>query len=198
MDSIGSEFQRGEQMSQDLAKTMHGALEEFFFDPMKFSWENLWNSLRRIAAKSMADMVMDWFKAQTKMTSGAGESGGCFGGIGDWLKGLFGFGGSGSDPGYSFQPGVEYHTGGPVRMHRGGLMSDEVPAILQTGEYVMSRKQVAAMKSGGGGGGTTVNNVTINATDAQSFTNMLRSNPNAIADAVVSAGRSRHPAGRRR
>lgn len=203
MDSIGSEFQRGEQMAQDLAKTMHGTLEEFFFDPMKFSWENLWNSLRRIAAKSMADMVMDWFKAQMKMSSGGG-SGGLFG----MFSGLFG-GGGGQNIGlgntvdeFSFHQGgpvLRGFGGGPVpRMHRGGLMSDEVPAILQTGEYVMSRKQVAAMKSGGGGGGTTVNNVTINATDAQSFTNMLRANPNAIADAVVTAGRSRHPARRRR
>lgn len=128
---------------------------------MKFSWDNLWNSLRRIAAKSMADMVMDWFKTQTKMTSGAGEGGGCFSGIGDWLKGLFGFGGGG---GQNIGLGntvdeFSFHHGGPVqRMHRGGLMSDEVPAILQTGEYVMSRKQVAAMKSDGGG--TTVNNIT--------------------------------------
>jgi hypothetical protein len=172
-----SEFKNGERLATELAQTMHSAMEEFFFDPMKFSWENLWNSLRRIAAKSMADMVMDWFNTQTQMTSGGG-------------------GGQNIALGNTVDE-FSFHQGGPVRrMHRGGLMSDEVPAILQTGEYVMSRKQVAAMKSGGGG--TTVNNVTINATDAQSFTNMLRSNPSAIADAVVSAGRSRHPAGRRR
>lgn len=198
MDSIGSEFQRGEQMSQDLAKTMHGALEEFFFDPAKFSWDNLWNSLRRIAAKAMADMVMDWMKSLGKMQSG-GES--CFSGLFAPFKSLFGFGGGAGGVDWSGieLPAEGYHTGGPVRrMHRGGLMSDEVPAILQTGEYVMSRKQVAAMKSGGGSSGPTVNNVTINATDAQSFTNMLRANPNAIADAFISAGRSNHPARRRR
>lgn len=35
----------------------------------------------------------------------------------------------------------KFHTGGAV-----GLARDEVPAILQTGEYVLSRKEVAALK----------------------------------------------------
>ncbi|MAM40279.1 MAG: phage tail tape-measure protein [Erythrobacter sp.] len=50
------------------------------------------------------------------------------------------------------------------RMHSGGwagLRSDEVPAILQRGERVLSRREVASS-----GGGVTVN---INARDAESF-----------------------------
>ena len=52
------------------------------------------------------------------------------------------------------------------RMHEGGwagLKSDEVPAILQRGERVLSRRETRGY---GGGGGVTVN---INARDVESF-----------------------------
>lgn len=56
------------------------------------------------------------------------------------------------------------------RMHGGGmagLRPDEVPAILQRGERVLSRREAAGY-GGRGDGGTTVN-VTIMARDAESF-----------------------------
>lgn len=61
---------------------------------------------------------------------------------------------------------------GAPRMHSGGwagLRPDEVPAILQKGERVLSRRELAAQ--GGAPGGSTGQNiaVTINARDAQSF-----------------------------
>ncbi|MCI6988415.1 MAG: hypothetical protein MR902_02445 [Campylobacter sp.] len=40
----------------------------------------------------------------------------------------------------------KFHTGGYVGS---GLARDEVPAILQTGEYVLSRKDVANLKDNG-------------------------------------------------
>lgn len=54
------------------------------------------------------------------------------------------------------------------RMHSGGwagLRPDEVPAILQRGERVLSRREVAQM----GSGGQPAVNITINARDAESF-----------------------------
>lgn len=62
---------------------------------------------------------------------------------------------------------------GAPRLHSGGwagLRPDEVPAILQKGERVLSRRELAAQggSSGGYGAGQTVA-VTINARDAQSF-----------------------------
>jgi TP901 family phage tail tape measure protein len=43
-----------------------------------------------------------------------------------------------------------FHTGGYVyNDNRTGLRSDEVPATLQTGEYVLSRKDMAAIKEAG-------------------------------------------------
>jgi hypothetical protein len=68
-----------------------------------------------------------------------------------------------SQDGASYEDGNSYHNGGYVwpRFHRGG----EVPAILQSGEFVMSRAAVgrlgrqtlSALNSGGGTGGLTVN-----------------------------------------
>jgi len=62
---------------------------------------------------------------------------------------------------------------GAPRMHSGGwagLRPDEVPAILQRGERVLSRREAAGYGADGrrGNGGTTVN-VTIMARDAESF-----------------------------
>ncbi|WP_296643860.1 phage tail tape measure C-terminal domain-containing protein [Roseinatronobacter sp.] len=62
---------------------------------------------------------------------------------------------------------------GAPRMHSGGwagLKPDEMPAILQRGERVLSRREAAGYGARGAGadGGTTVN-VTIMARDAESF-----------------------------
>lgn len=57
---------------------------------------------------------------------------------------------------------------GAPRMHNGGwagLRPDEVPAILQRGERVLSRREAA----GYGGASAPIVNVTINARDAESF-----------------------------
>jgi hypothetical protein len=65
----------------------------------------------------------------------------------------------------------ENHRGGWAgwsTMHRGGLMDDEIPAILQRGEFVMSRRDVARAggagvvsrtRGAGGVGGTVVLNI---------------------------------------
>src|SRR5205085_12422129 len=39
--------------------------------------------------------------------------------------------------------GLIHHAGGLARMHLGGLGADEIPAILQRGEYVVQRDAVA-------------------------------------------------------
>jgi hypothetical protein len=83
------------------------------------------------------------------------------------------------DPGEWDQPGAmqtqegpQMHDGGLInwrRMHRGGLASDEVPIIGQSGEFVMSRRGVASagvsalerINRGGSVGGVVVN-LTVN------------------------------------
>jgi hypothetical protein len=60
------------------------------------------------------------------------------------------------------------------RLHNGGwagLKSDEVPAILQRGERVLSRRESRAYGDGGGGNGGGGGAVTVNimTRDAESF-----------------------------
>ncbi|MCF8012710.1 MAG: hypothetical protein K9L56_15695 [Clostridiales bacterium] len=72
----------------------------------------------------------------------------------------------------------KYHSGGNVT----GLKNDEVPAVLQTGERVLSRKQNKAFEAGVAGGDTY--QVTINAVDSQSFAQAIQRNPEAIVSVV--------------
>ena len=58
----------------------------------------------------------------------------------------------------------KYHDGGGI-----GLRNDEIPAILQTGEVVLSRDHVKAMNGSSSGGDTININMTVNASDASSF-----------------------------
>ena len=86
--------------------------------------------------------------------------------LADWLsKGLGGIfapvkhaGGMVGAPGPGRMVPALAFAGAP-RMHSGGwagLRPDEVPAILQRGERVLSRAEVAAGKAGGGSGGVTI------------------------------------------
>jgi hypothetical protein len=82
---------------------------------------------------------------------GMGGSGGIFGNLfgGGMLSGIFHAGGLVGDPApQRLVPAFAF--AGAARMHAGGmagLRPDEVPAILQRGEMVLSRAQVAAMGS---------------------------------------------------
>jgi hypothetical protein len=74
-----------------------------------------------------------------------------------------GFGSSSSAPNFSGGSGgnpMFFHDGGHVTRNGAatpGLKNDEVPAVLQTGEYVMSRDEVGAAESSGpASGGVTV------------------------------------------
>lgn len=81
--------------------------------------------------------------------------------LANWLGGLFGGSGGGLFAGLFHEGGLVTAAGGMTRrpmpalafahaprMHRGGMMlrPDEVPAILQIGERVLSRREVAALR----------------------------------------------------
>ena len=85
---------------------------------------------------------------------------------------------------------------GAPRLHNGsgvlGLKSDEIPAILQTGERVQSRAEVAAMQ--GGGGGTRIINVIdpnlvqdylASAAGERTIVNVLQRNAGAVKQALA-------------
>ncbi len=81
---------------------------------------------------------------------------------------------------------------GAPRMHSGGwagLRPDEVPAILQKGERVLSRRELAAQAGVQAGGGQNIA-VTINARDAQSFRQSRVQVASDIARAVAFGGRA--------
>jgi hypothetical protein len=95
---------------------------------------------------------------------------GALGGAGGLLAGVLHAGGVVGSPGqHRFVPAAAF--AGAPRLHAGGwagLAPDEVPAILQRGERVLSRRE--ARDYGRGEAGTApVVNVTIMTRDAESF-----------------------------
>jgi hypothetical protein len=95
----------------------------------------------------------------------ASALGGILGGAGELLAGVFHAGGAIGGPAPSRMVPAMAFAGAP-RMHSGGwagLRPDEVPAILQRGERVLSRREA---QSYGAGSGVTIN---INTRDAESF-----------------------------
>jgi lambda family phage tail tape measure protein len=95
----------------------------------------------------------------------ASALGGVLGGAGGLFANVLHAGGIVGGPAPSRMAPVMAFAGAP-RMHGGGwagLRPDEVPAILQRGERVLSRREAQAY---GAGGGVTIN---INTRDAESF-----------------------------
>lgn len=80
------------------------------------------------------------------------------------------------------------HLGGlvePIRAHSGYLAPDEVPAILQTGERVLSRDQNAALDRLLAEPRQVQVEMHIHAVDAASFTALAQRNPEAITSVVI-------------
>lgn len=123
-------------------------------------------SLERIADRFL-DMALN------SIFDSKGGGGGLGGILGSLFGGLGGGGGGGSSfAGFDIadvtMPAGIFHKGGMVDMggeqryvhaayfenaprYHSGLRPDEVPAVLQKGEWVLSRDDVAAIRSGGGG-----------------------------------------------
>ena len=85
---------------------------------------------------------------------------------------------------------------GAPRMHAGGMVGlqpDEVPAILQRGERVLSRREVAEAQRGGGNGrdgGVTIN-MSISTPDADSFRRSQGQITAEMSRAIARARRNR-------
>lgn len=80
------------------------------------------------------------------------------------------------------------HLGGlvePIRAHSGYLAPDEVPAILQTGERVLSRDQNVALERLLAEPRQVQVEMHIHAVDAASFTALAQRNPEAITSVVI-------------
>jgi len=170
-----------------LVEEFHGigkdALKGFITDLRqgKSAAEALENALNRVADRIL-DMVLDDIFAPP---SGRGSTG---------ILGMFGslFGAGGAQMHTGGMVGIDgqlrfvhpsYFEGAP-RLHRGTmarLAPDERTAILQTGELVLSRDDVAAARKGGGGG--TVVQPVVNIIGAPS-TPEVRQNEDGSVDVV--------------
>ncbi|WP_149139765.1 phage tail tape measure C-terminal domain-containing protein [Gemmobacter caeruleus] len=107
---------------------------------------------------------------------------GALGGAGGIFANILHAGGTVGAPGPGRMVPALAFVGAP-RMHNGGwagLRPDEVPAILQRGERVLSRREAA----GYGQAGASTVNVTINARDAESFRQSRTQVASDIARAV--------------
>lgn len=158
------------QQLQDLTKTSFGAMQstmsttfsDFFrgeLDSAEKYFLSFLNKLGDALSEFMSNQFMNMF---TRLLGGKGSPGG-----GDFLSSLFGtfFNGGGSassaytagTSGFGtagllgpmfvgrHSGGYILHDGGFIPRFRSDLNSDEVPAILQKGEYVVSRRGVATL-----------------------------------------------------
>ncbi len=161
LKNVKTAFQQGKTLADDTAKAMEQSFSDLFFDAMTGDMKDLSSYLTSFLnsiARSLSNRI--------------GEN------ITDGILGSI-FGGSSTTSGasltnattgaYDMVPtahsgGLILHSGGYVpRFHVGGLSSDERPAILQTGEGVLSRRGMAAfdaMNNGQAGGGNV--NVAVN------------------------------------
>ena len=182
--SLGNYFTQGEEIAKSSATAMHNSFQNIFFDGIKgqlksFSdyWTSFTDSLLQTFTNMLADMVAKWIMNQammsavglfTGMVDVAGSSGTPSGmnslgsySMGGSTSGYASYFHSGGIVGESYSPRrmiPAYAFAGAPRLHK-GLDADEFPAILQRGERVLSRKEVAQ-----GGGNISFNiPMTINA-----------------------------------
>ncbi len=170
--------QAGLQAYGEVSKAMSQTFSDFFYD----AWtgklktaEQYFRSFTQSLLRAWADMVSKMLaqEAMLKLTRYFGG----YGGPGPQTSGQVGYQGTG------YEAAGLYHGGGYVpRLHR-GLASDEFPAILQSGERVLSRNETTSLDSTRGRGGDT--NIYIQATDANSFINLLAQNRGALASLVA-------------
>jgi hypothetical protein len=124
----------------DRSKTAGEALKEFV--------RGFAQSMLQIATRALATYaVLQFLDA---VYPGLGRSVAAGVSVGANVKhggGMAGEGPRRNVPAWVFAGAPRFHNGSGVL----GLKSDEIPAILQTGERVQSREEVAAMRSGGGG-----------------------------------------------
>jgi hypothetical protein len=123
------------------------------------AFDSFLNDLRRKAAQLVSEKIFD------KLFGALGGIGGG-GGIGGFFASLFHGGGIVGEPGAPQRLVPKIAFAGAPRLHMGGIVPGERPAILQTGEEVLSRRD--PRNSRNSGGGSTVN-VTIETKDAESF-----------------------------
>jgi len=150
------------EFTKQAARNMQDAMAEFFINPTKDGIEGLADSFgktvqKMIAQAASAQLMNALFGDMGK----TGNIGGLVGSGLDWLKGTdfiksFGFheGGIVGSDDHSFTRTVPASLfNNAPRYHSGGIVGDEVPAILKKGERVLTKEQQQGM------GGSVVINI---------------------------------------
>lgn len=170
------------EMFQDAYSGMQQSFSGFFSGVMNGqnsildTWLNFVNSMRNAFIQAVADMMAKWL--MFKIASGVG---------GSFLGGFLG----GGTPAPTTNPFAPVNA--PL-FHSGGLASDEMPAILQKGERVLSKdqnKNFEMMMSRNAGGQPVI--ININTIDGESTAHWVSKNRNLFAAAVMSASSNNHP-----
>lgn len=166
----GREFlMTGRQINESLAGGIASAFDRFAQSVAE--GKNVFKSLKDAFLQFAADFLRQIAQMIIKQAifnaiGGGTGSGGAGGGIAGIIGGLFhqggvvGYGGGSqraADPAW-FANAVRYHTGGVA-----GLAPNEVPAVLQKGEEVLTRADPRHRMNGGmaGGGETAIKNVVL-------------------------------------
>lgn len=173
LDQYGSQFnelQRAaentfdviDQYGQEAARNIQSSFANFLYDPFEDGVAGMAlsfaNAVRRMLAEAASAQILETLLGRTGKNGAIDFSTGLIGSV---LAGIFHEGGKVGSAAPQRAVSPVLFAGAP-RFHSGtypGLKGDEFPAILQKGEIVLSRKQVANAQSSSGGG--VVNNISV-------------------------------------
>jgi len=132
------------------ARNIQTAFADFLFSPAETGFDglaaNFAKALARMAANAASAGIMDLLLGKNFGSSNA-AGGGLLQQAGSFIASFFHDGGTVGAGGRTAAMPAALFAAAP-RLHAGGfLRSDEVPAILQTGEMVLNRRQVAGLSS---------------------------------------------------
>ena len=142
------------EFSKQAARNMQDAMAEFFINPTKDGIEGMADSFGKTVQKMIAQAASA--QLMNALFGDMGKTGKITGLVGsglDWLKGTdfiksFGFHDGGTvgagDHSFTRMVPASIFNNAP-RYHSGGIVGDEVPAILKKGERVLTKEQQQGM-----------------------------------------------------
>jgi tape measure domain-containing protein len=177
------------EFAKQAARNIQTAFADFLFDPFKQGLDGMalgfLDTIRRMLANAVSANIMEGLFGA--MGKGGGKDGGGLGGLlgagASWISSFFHSGGvigdSNAGSSRAVNPAIFFNA---PRYHTGGIASDEVPAVLQKGEEVLTandpRHRNNIGRGGAAGGG------------ASNVTSIVVMDPNFVPDAMSGAAGS--------
>jgi len=185
-------FQQTAEFIGGIYRQLESTISNVLFDSMTGKlktlgdyWKAFYTSVMKMLSDIAAEIIKTWVLKQSLKVAGLFHEGGVV------------LHGGGMVP--------EFHGGGFVdrlpRYHSGGLANDERFAVLQTRERVLSRDQNVmfgqmyskVMQDNNQAAAPVIVQMTVNATDADSFNGKIMESKDAVAAAIMSATGNNHP-----